>query len=101
MIGFSFGQKLFAIIGPGKFILPLVYIDNLIEAIIEAMNNEVSTGNIYNVVNADKLTKKQYIEGLLKKLYPDAHYIYMPYGIIRTTVFLQEIMFRILKRKPF
>ncbi len=101
MMGFSFGAKLFAIIGPGKFILSLVYIDNLIDAIIEAMNNEISTGKIYNVVNTDKLTKKDYIEGLLKKLYPNAHYIYIPYEIIYTTVFLQEIMFRILKRKPF
>ena len=101
MMGFSFGQKLFAIIGPGKFILPLVYIDNLIEAIIEAMRNEISTGKIYNAVDADRFTKKDYIEWLLKKLYPDAHYIYIPYGIIYTTVFLQEIMFKVLKRKPF
>jgi len=101
MMGFAFGQKLFAIIGAGKFVLPLVYIDNLVEAILAAINNEAGAGEIYNVVDTDKLTKKDYVELLLKRLYPNAYYIYIPYGVLYSIVFIQEIMFKILKRNPF
>jgi predicted dehydrogenase/nucleoside-diphosphate-sugar epimerase len=101
MMGFALGNKLFAIIGTRKFVLPLVYIDNLVEAIVRAMNNEASTGKIYNVVDTEKLTKKDYVELLLKKLYPDAHYFYVPYRILYLTVFLQEVIFKLLRRKPF
>jgi predicted dehydrogenase/nucleoside-diphosphate-sugar epimerase len=101
MMGFSSGNKLFAIIGNGKFILPLVYIDNLIEAIVTALKEEASIGKIFNVVDPEKLTKKEYVEGLLKKLYPDSRYIYIPYRLLCLIVFIQEMTFKILKRKPF
>jgi nucleoside-diphosphate-sugar epimerase len=101
MMGFAFGHKLFAIFGNGKFILPLVYIDNLVEAIVTSMKEEASTGKIYNIVDPEKLTKKEYVEGLLKKLYPDSRYIYIPYKFLYLIVFIQEIMFKILGRKPF
>ncbi len=101
MMGFGFGQKLFAIIGNGKFILPLVYIDNLVEAIVIAMENGIGDGKTYNVVDIDKLTKKEYADLLLKRLYPKARYIYLPYGLLYLIVFCQEIVLGILKRNPF
>ena len=101
MMGFAFGHKAFIIIGPSKFILPLVYIDNLVEAILAAINNEAGAGGIFNLVDTDKLTKKDYVELLLKRLYPDAYYIYIPYGVLYLIVFIQEVMFKILKRNPF
>lgn len=101
MMGFGFGQKLFAIIGNGKFILPLVYIDNLVEAIVIAMENGIGDGKTYNVVDIGKLTKKEYADLLLKRLYPKARYIYLPYGLLYLIVFCQEIVLGILKRNPF
>jgi nucleoside-diphosphate-sugar epimerase/predicted dehydrogenase len=101
MMGFALGQKVFAIIGSGNFVLPLVYIDNLVSAIIAAIEKEQSIGKIYNIVDSDNLTKKQYIELLLKKLYPNAKYFYIPYSLFYVTVFIQEILIKMLKRKPF
>lgn len=101
MMGFAFGQKLFAIIGPRKFILPLIYIDNLAEAIIASLTTSKSSGQIFNVIDTDRLTKKNYTDLLLKKLYPEAHYIYFPYSLLYWTVLLQETMLKIAKRRPF
>jgi len=101
MMGFNLGQKVFAIIGLGKFVLPLVYIDNLVGAILAAIENGSGCGKIYNVVDADRLTKKDYANLLLKRLYPKAHYFYIPYGFIYLTVFFQEVLLKLLKRKPF
>lgn len=101
MMGFALGQKVFAIIGSGNFVLPLVYIDNLVDSIIAVIEKEGSIGKIYNVVDSDNLTKKQYVELLLKKLHPKAKYIYFPYPLFYVTVFFQEILIKMLKRNPF
>jgi predicted dehydrogenase/nucleoside-diphosphate-sugar epimerase len=101
MMGFAVGRKLFAIIGKGDFTLPLVSIDNLVDAIITVMQKSESNGKIYNVVDSDSPTKKQYVESFLKKLYPAAKYIYLPYTLFYGIVYLQEIMIGMLKRSPF
>ena len=101
MMGFSMGIRLFGVIGNGKFVLPLVYIDNLVDAIITAIEKEESSGKIYNVVDPDNLTKKQYAELLLKKLYPGSRCFYIPYSLLYVAVFFQEILTRILRQSPF
>jgi predicted dehydrogenase/nucleoside-diphosphate-sugar epimerase len=101
MMGFAAGRKLFVIIGMGDFILPLVSMDNLVDAIITVMQKSEGDGKIYNVVDSDMPTKKQYVESFLKKLYPDAKYFYLPYTMFYGIVYLQEIMLGMLKRNPF
>jgi nucleoside-diphosphate-sugar epimerase len=101
MMGFSAGRKLFAIIGSGKFVLPLVSIDNLVDAIVTCMQRSESNGKTYNVVDSDSPTKKQYVEAFMKKLYPHARYVYIPYLIIHGIVYLQEILMGMMKRNPF
>ena len=52
--GFSLGEKVFVIIGNGKFVLPFVHIDNLIEAIVKAIENQKERAGIYNVVDPER-----------------------------------------------
>lgn len=78
MMGFSLGRKLFAIIGPGNFILPFVYIDDLAEAIIASMESTESNGKIFDVVDMERLTKKDYTNLLLRKLYPKQNIFTLP-----------------------
>jgi nucleoside-diphosphate-sugar epimerase len=101
MLGLSLGSKIFAVIGDGRFVLPLVYVDNMVEAILVAMSNQNqnSTSTIYNVVDPGKVTKKQYMEGLVKKLFPGARTVYVPFGLLKALVFLQEIVFKAVKRQ--
>lgn len=101
MMGFSVGNKVFATIGNGRFVLPYVYVDNLVGAIIVALESDNSKGKIYNVVDPERTTKKEYIELLLKRLYPKAHYMNIPYWFLYYAVYLQELLTRILGRKPF
>lgn len=101
MMGFSIGNKFFAVIGDGRFVLPLVYLDNLVDSIVAAMNNHESTNKIYNVVDPVKVTKKDYISGLVKKLYPDSCAIYIPFTVIKMMVFFQEKLFQAIGRRPF
>jgi nucleoside-diphosphate-sugar epimerase len=100
MMGFSLGNKLFAVIGNGRFVLPLVYVDNLVEAIVVAMEKSNSTNKIYNVVDPVKVTKREYMERLIKKLYPDSRTVYIPFTILKMIVYSQEILFEAMKRRP-
>jgi 2-alkyl-3-oxoalkanoate reductase len=101
MIGFPMGNKFFAVIGDGRFVLPLVYVDNLVDAIVIAMKMSNSTNEIYNVVDPIKVTKRDYMEGLIKKIYPDSSTIYIPFSILKMIVYFQEKLFRAIKRRPF
>jgi 2-alkyl-3-oxoalkanoate reductase len=101
MIGFSLNNKFFAVIGDGRFVLPLVYVDNLVDAIVAAMKKVNSKNGIYNVVDPIKVTKREYMEGLIKKIYPDSSTIYIPFSILKMIVYFQDKLFRAIKRRPF
>ncbi|NLI83722.1 MAG: NAD-dependent epimerase/dehydratase family protein [Deltaproteobacteria bacterium] len=101
IMGFNFGTRVFGIIGNGQFVLPFVYIDNLVHAIVTCLASEQAAGKIYNVVDPQHMTKKQYAEKLLKRLYPKSLHVYIPYSLLYVTVGMQELMFRLLRRKPF
>ncbi|KPJ65507.1 hypothetical protein AMJ44_10030 [candidate division WOR-1 bacterium DG_54_3] len=101
MMGFALGSRLFGIIGNGEFVLPLVDIDNLVDAIIAAIEKQESAGSIFNVVDSDRVTKKMYVEMLLQKIYPKSRYIYIPLWFLYSTVFAQEIIAKLFRRKPF
>lgn len=100
MIGFSFGNSLFAVIGDGDFDLPLVYIDNLVAAIIASLANEKSNGQIYNVVDVDRVKKRRYMERLILQMYPGSRSFYIPYRLLYFLVMVQERLFTALHRKP-
>ncbi len=100
MLGLSFGSKLFAVIGDGYLVLPLVYVDNMVEAIFIAMTNQKSTNKTYNVIDPQKVTKKEYMARLVNKLYPGSLTIYVPLGVLKLIVFFQEKLFELMKRQP-
>lgn len=101
MMGFSLFNKAFIVIGNGKFELPLVYIDNLVAAAIKAFQRGEVDNQIFNVVDSEKINKKEYMNKLIKKLYPNARTIYFPFSLLYATVWSQEILCRFLKRSPF
>ncbi len=101
IMGFSFGRKVFLTIGDGRFILPFVYIDNVADAVWAVIKKGESNGKIYNIIDPYQLTKKQYIEGLMKKIYPRARFFNFPYSLLYVLVYFHEILFKIIGRAPF
>lgn len=100
MLGLSIGRKVFAVIGNGAFVLPLVYVDNMVGAILAALDNPLCTNRIYNVVDPEHVTKKAYMEGLVQKLHPGSRTVYIPYSFLKALVFLQEKASRAIGREP-
>jgi len=54
-------EKKFMFLGNGKNIMNLVYIDNLIDVLIQAGLRKEAVGQIYNVRNKDQVTMKEFI----------------------------------------
>jgi predicted dehydrogenase/nucleoside-diphosphate-sugar epimerase len=101
MMGFSFGEKIFAVIGSCDITLPLVYIDNLCGAITTMINRNEGDGETFNIVDSGNVTKQQYIEKLIRKLYPQAKVFYFPLKLLHTIVWLQEWLMDKVGRDPF
>ena len=101
MIGFEIGGgRLIGVIGSGQFILPLVYLDNLVSAIIACIDHPRAYDEIFNVVDADPVDKRTYIQNVLKPLFPQAFFVKIPYTAFYAAVWCQEIVFRSLGVKP-
>jgi nucleoside-diphosphate-sugar epimerase len=100
MMGFSLGKKIFLTIGDGKLTLPLVYVDNVADAIRVALEKMESKDKIYNVIDPYQLTKKDFIEKLMKTVYPRSKFIYFPFSILYAVVYLQEMLFKCIRLKP-
>ncbi len=100
MMGFSLMNKVFIIIGNGKFELPFVYISNVVEAVIQSIKSSKADNQIFNVVDSERINKRQYAQKLIKKLYPKSRIIYFPYHLLYFITWVQEILFGILNRDP-
>ena len=101
MIGFSFKKKWVIVIDQKGFVLPLVYVDNLVTAICAAMSSDRSNGQIYNVADPRQVEKRQYMQALIQKLYSGVRCIYIPYKFFSAIVAVQEKLFGLLRMKLF
>ncbi|MBP1748368.1 MAG: hypothetical protein H6Q52_907 [Deltaproteobacteria bacterium] len=100
LIGVSLFNKIFMILGKKKMRLPLVYIDNLVDAIILCIENERSAGHTFNVIDDEVTTKRDYVRKLAKELFPSSHSVALPYWLVRSLVHFQEIAFKMMKKNP-
>jgi 2-alkyl-3-oxoalkanoate reductase len=101
MMGFSMGRKVFLTINNVRFILPLVYIDNVVDAVRVVLKKNMSNGNVYNLIDPYQLTKKQYIKILINKIYSKAIFLDFPYTLLYITVILYEFFMKIIGKEPF
>ena len=101
IFGILLANKWFVVFGDGRLVLPLVYIDNLVSAIITCMENDQADGQTFNVLDDTQLTKGEYRKLILKKIYPKSGAIYLPHFFILPAIFFQELVFRLIGRKPF
>ena len=100
LMGFSLANRLFAVIGSGESVLPLVHIDSLVAAVIASLTNEKSNGRIYNVVDTDRVSKKRYMDELVSKLYPGSVSFYLPCTLLYSLVRIQEKLCKALRLEP-
>ena len=100
MIGVSLARRIFVVFGDRESELPLLHVDNAVDAIAECLRNRAADNQVFNVVDSDRVTKKLYMGKLVKPLYPSAMVVYCPVPLLLTFTWLQEKLAAILGKRP-
>jgi len=61
-IGAFVAKRLFVVIGNSDGLLPLTYIENAVDGILLAGTQEEAVGQAYNIVDDNKVTRKEYLK---------------------------------------
>jgi nucleoside-diphosphate-sugar epimerase len=99
IIGFARGST-YVVLGRGSFVLPYVYVENMVEAIVRSLDHPDAAGQIFNVVDPERLTKRAYVDRVIRRVDPGARVVYLPLTLFYGIVALQETAFAFLKRRP-
>ena len=100
MMGVSFARCIFVVFGDGSSELPLVHVDNTVDAIVECIRDSAADNQVFNVVDQDLVTKKMYMDRVVKPLYPRAIVIYCPMRLLLALTWLQEKLLGIIGKQP-
>lgn len=71
------------IFGDGGSIMPLVYVDNVVDALVLAARRDEAVGRAYNVVDDDRITQRDYIARMGAALGRSQSTTYLPLRVVR------------------
>jgi nucleoside-diphosphate-sugar epimerase len=71
------------IFGDGTNVLPLVYVDNVVDALVLAARREEAVGRAYNVVDDDRITQREFLDRMGPALGASQSTVYMPLPAVR------------------
>ena len=71
------------IFGDGGSIMPLVYVDNVVDALVLAARRDEAIGRAYNIVDDDRITQRDYIARMGAALRRQQSTTYLPLGAVR------------------
>jgi nucleoside-diphosphate-sugar epimerase len=69
--------------GDGSNRLPLVYVDNVVDALMLAARSNTAYGRAYNIVDADEVTQRTYAERMGQALEARQSIYYLPLSTVR------------------
>lgn len=75
-----FGNR-WLVMGDGNVLLPLVYIDDVIEALLKAAASDKAVGQVFHLVDPRPIIQRRYLEYALKKM-PETRVAYVPMAIL-------------------
>jgi nucleoside-diphosphate-sugar epimerase len=101
MMGISFGARFFLVFGDGDSALPLVHVDNAVDAVVECMRRSAADNQVFNVVDQDLVTKRMYMKQVVAPLYPQATMIFCPMSLLIAATWLQERVLGLLGKTPY
>jgi predicted dehydrogenase/nucleoside-diphosphate-sugar epimerase len=80
-LGYKLQDKVFVVLGSGKGILPLVYVDNLVDGMMRCANNDKAIGNAYNFVDDGSITVLDYLHRFIQETRIPSKIIQVPYAL--------------------
>lgn len=84
--------------GSGRWRLPLVYIDDVADALILAAETETPPGSVFHVVDPETVTQREYVEKVRRSLPAPPRVVYVPYAGLWLAAAGIELLGTVLKR---
>ena len=86
------------LVGDGKLSLPLVYLYDVIDALLLAGSAERAVGGTFNIVDPQLVTQTQYLDACRRKLGPSLKLLRMPRWMIMCIATGVEVLAKLLRR---
>jgi nucleoside-diphosphate-sugar epimerase len=78
------------IVGSGNNAVPYVYITDVVQALLLALDSEKAAGQIYNISNDQTITQKQYLSAIAQELGVAPPRIHAPYYPMYAAAYIAE-----------
>jgi 2-alkyl-3-oxoalkanoate reductase len=75
--------RLNVVFGDGSNLLPLVYVENVVDALVLAARTETADGRAYNIVDEDEVSQRMYLERMGQALGLQQSSVYLPLSAVR------------------
>ncbi|MBI2672986.1 NAD(P)-dependent oxidoreductase [Candidatus Woesearchaeota archaeon] len=93
-------KRLFFHVGSDKCYMMPVYVDDLVNAFILAMENPNATGNAYIITGSDAITKREFTNIVAKELNVKPNKLSFPKYFVIPSVYLLEKFFLLFNKEP-
>jgi nucleoside-diphosphate-sugar epimerase len=93
----GFGSR-WVVMGSGKLVLPLVYVDDVVDALLLAAREESAEGGVFQLVDGAAISQRQYINLARQHAGGKLRATYVPKVVFFGAAIAAEILGRLLKR---
>lgn len=78
------------IVGSGSNAIPLMYITDLVQALLLALDSKIAVGQAYNISNDEPLTQQDYLSAIAKEIGVAPPHIHVPYSALYAAAYAAE-----------
>jgi nucleoside-diphosphate-sugar epimerase len=71
------------VFGDGRNVLPLVYVENVVDALLLAARRDEAVGRAYNIVDDERIDQRAYIQNMKRALGTRSPALYLPLPFVR------------------
>jgi nucleoside-diphosphate-sugar epimerase len=88
----------FVVLGDGTRELPLVYVEDVIDAIILAAETSKFDGRVFHIVDRTRITQNQVVRDYISKNAKKAKVLHVPLAVVYSLALGLEVLSKVLKR---
>ncbi|MDN8078508.1 NAD(P)-dependent oxidoreductase [Burkholderia multivorans] len=84
----------------GRALVDMVYVENVVEALILASKFNVESGSVFNISNGEPVVLREALTAMLRAMGRKVEVLSLPYSLLRGAVALDEWLARLTNREP-
>ncbi|MBI3112334.1 MAG: hypothetical protein HYZ01_12275, partial [Ignavibacteriales bacterium] len=85
-------------VGDGSLVPPMVYVEDLVEAILLAAKGDVFDGSIFHIVDSTKISRNELAKEYVRVLVPGGTITRVPMAVFYGLALMVQLMFKVLGR---